>query len=73
VPTITDNPFTTIEETSKEHFPKCPKCSKKDQVVVDYGSVDDDQNLPEEVKFYHQVPFSCWNCGYDWFGLFIDT
>ena len=48
----------------------CPLCPSKD-ISIDYGLVDDDNNLPDKVSQGGETPFFCWNCGHEWFDTLI--
>lgn len=50
--------------------PPCPRCGSI-AAVVDYGRLDDDDNLPPGVEEGY-VPFACWACRYQWIGDWDD-
>jgi hypothetical protein len=48
-------------------IPDCPDCGAgEDYAVINYGEIDDDSHLPEQVK-QGMTPFCCLNCGWSWF------
>lgn len=48
------------------HPEPCPNCGSHNTTVA-YGVVDDDANLPEEVKA-GKLPIHCYACGKDFYG-----
>lgn len=48
----------------------CPICHSQD-FSIDYGLVDDDNNLPDEVSQGGETPFFCWYCDHEWFDILI--
>ena len=68
------DPFCVDDATvprDRDCMPICNRCGNNDNVVIVYGTVDDDNNLPAEVEHDHKVPFNCLHCGREWFGSFV--
>ncbi len=63
-------PFCTFndEPAPRDHIPDCSECGHNGNVVPDYGMVDCDERIPEEVRDEGKTPFNCLGCGNSWMG-----